>query len=541
MKHSGTLKVPFLIAGAFVVGVGGTAVLMSHRPPPPPSQTRRADKDAAPPDPDAKPGASGAGADSVPPDLVKLTPAALRNAGIRTEVVRAAPTRGSLTVPGTIRASTNGIATVTPPVAGRITGLLVNLGDQVRAGQSLATLDSLDVAQAQAAVRQGQSEVRQAGARVQTSQTVVAQARDRARGAEIALRRQDALARAGAFSQSPVQAAQSEQSQAQSELLQAQAELGNKAATVRRDQALLTDGLLAQKELDLAQTERRQSQIRVDQAQTRVALARKTLTREQSVFRQDLLSQQATQTAQAEVRAAQGEVRRAQTDAQASLTAVIGARDAEAAARANLGAILGRGQAGGAGQIRLLAPMSGTVTQRIATLGEAVERSSKVIVIENLATVTAQASVGEQDVSRVRVGQPVTVTVASYPGQRFAGVVQGLGSDLDPKTRTLPVRCLVENRAGRLRPEMFAQIVLVTDVARPAVLLPAAAIVADGDERFVYVAAGGGYRKRPVKVGGASGGRVEVRSGLRDGERVVTNGAFVLDSEAKKGALGDKD
>jgi len=540
MKHSGTLKVPLLIAGAFVVG-GGTAVLMSHRLPPPPSQNGRADKDAAPPDADAKSGAAGASADGAPPDVVTLTPTARRNAGIKVEVVRDTPTHTSLAVPGTIRASTNGVATVTPPVAGRVTGLLVNLGDQVRAGQPLATLNSLDVAQAQAAVRQAQSEVRQAGARVQTAQTQVEQARDRERGVEITLRRQDALARAGAFSQSPVQAAQSEQSQAQSELLQAQAELDNKAATVRRDQALLTDGLVAQKELDLAQTELRQSQIRVDQGQARVALARKTLVREQSVFRQNLLSQQATQTAQAEVRAAQGEVRRAQTDVQAARTAVVGARDAEAAARANLEAILGRGQAGGAGQIRLLAPISGTVTQRVVTLGEAVERSSILLVIENLTTVTAQANVGEQDVALVRVGQPVTVTVASYPDQRFAGVVQGLGSDLDPKTRTLPVRCLVENQSGRLRPEMFAQIAIVTDAARPVVTLPSAAIIADGDQRFVYVAQGDGYRKRTVKASGASGGRVEVRSGLRDGERVVTNGAFVLDSEAKKGALGDKD
>lgn len=541
MKHSGTLKVPFLIAGAFVLGVGGTAVLMSHRPPPPPSRTGPVDKDAAPPDLDAKPGAVGAGGDGAPADLVRLTPVAVRNAGIKTEVVHDASTQDPLTVPGTIKASTGGVAKVTPPVAGRVTGFLVNLGDAVRAGQPLATLDSLDVAQAQAAVRQAQSEVRQAAARVQTAQAQVQQARDRERSAGIALRRQDALARAGAFSQSPMQAAQSEQSQARSELLQAQAELGNKAVTVRRDEALLTDGLLAQKELDLAQTERQQSGIRLDQAQARVALARKALARERSVFSQGLLSQQATQTAQAEVRAAQADVRRAQIDVQGSRTAVVGARDAEAAARANLSAILGHGRAGRGGQITLLAPVSGVVTQRVATLGEAVERSSPMMVIEDLSSVTAQANVGEQDVARVRVGQPVTVMLASYPGQRFTGVVQGLGSDLDPKTRTLPVRCLVENRSGRLRPEMFAQVAIATDAARPAVLLPAAAIVADGEDRFVYVASGGGYRKRPVKVGTASGGRAEVRSGLRNGERVVTSGAFVLDSEAKKGALGEKD
>lgn len=539
-----------IVAAAFLAGVAGTAALMSRHAAPAPEGAHVSDAKQdldAKKEPNQKKDADANGPESKGSNQVAgesevtLDPAAVKNAGITEETVRSASRGATLTAPGTIEATTEGVAKVTPPVAGRVTRLLVNLGDRVRAGQPLVVLDSLDVAQAQAVVRQTGAERRQAAARVQTAQAQVGQAQDRARSAEIALRRQDALARAGAFSQSPVQAAQSAQSQAQSELLQAQAELGNKAATVRRDQALLTEGLVAQKELDLAQTERRQSQIRVDQGQARVALAQKVLIREQSVFRQNLLSQQATQTAQAEVQAARGEVRRARADVQASLTAVVGARDAETAARANLGAILGQGQAGGDGQISLLAPISGVVTQRVATLGEAVERSSTLLVIKNLASVTAQANVSEQDVSRVRVGQLVTVTVTSYPGQRFAGMVQGLGSDLDPKTRTLPVRCLVENKGGRLRPEMFAQITLATDAARPVVILPSTALVADGDDRFVYVADGTGYRKRPVKASGVSGGRVEVRSGLRDGERVVTNGAFVLDSEAKKGALGDKD
>lgn len=497
--------------------------------------------------PDQKKDADATNADSQGSDQVAgdskvtLDPAAVKNAGITLETVRSASRVTSLMVPGTIEAATGGVAKVTPPVAGKVTRLLVGLGDLVRVGQPLAVLDSPDVAQAQAAVRQADAEARQAAARVQTAQAQVEQAQDRARSAQAALRRETALARAGAFSQSPLQAARSEQSQAQAELLQAQTDLQNRVAIAKRNAALYADGIVARAALEQTQIDQRQVEIRVDQAQARVRLAQQTLTREQSVYTQDLMTLQATQPIQAEVRAAQGEVRRTKSETQGAQTALVGARGAADAARASLRAVLGQGHAGADGQITLLAPLSGTVTQRVATLGEAVERSSTLLVIENLATITAQANVGEQDVSRVRVGQPVTVTVASYQDKQFAGVVQGLGSDLDPKTRTLPVRCLVENQSGRLRPEMFAQIMIATDAARPVVTLPSAALVADGDQRFVYVADGDGYRKRPVKVRGASGSRVEVRSGLGDGERVVTNGAFVLHSEANKGALGDKD
>jgi len=550
MKSSHSLKWPMLAVGTFLVGVGGTAIVMSHRQPAPTAAMQDADvKRGA----DAKPEADSHGGGAAKTDadqgggndakgLIQLTPAAVKNGGIRVETVQSAAFGESLVAPGTVEASANHVAQITPPVAGKVVRLFAGLGDSVRAGQPLAVLDSLDVAQAQSAVRQAQAGAKQAQAQVQTAQAQVQQAEDRARSAKIALGRQAALARAGAFSQAPLQAAQSEQAQAQSELLQAQADLQNRTTILTRDQKLFTAGIIARAELEQAQTDQRQSQIRVDQAGSRVGIAQQGLAREKAVFGQGLLSQQGTQTAQAEVSAAQADVRHADSEAAAARIALIASRDAVVNAEANLRALTGntRGPSG-SGQITLVAPMAGTVTARSATLGEAVERSSALFTLKNLNSVTVQANVGEGDISRVRVGQPVTVTASSYPSERFAGVVSGLGSDVDGKTRTLPVRCTVDNGARRLRPEMFAQVSLSTDTPRPAVMISQAALIGDGDSQAVYVAEGGGFRKRAVSVGRTVGGRVEIESGLRVGDRVVTDGAFVLKSEAGKSDLKDSD
>ena len=185
--------------------------------------------------------------------------------------------------------------------------------------------------------------------------------------------------------------------------------------------------------------------------------------------------------------------------------------------------------------------MNGVVTAQSVTLGEAVERSSTLFTLENLNSVTVQANVGETDIARVSVGQPVIVTVPSYPNERFSGTVSSLGGSIDEKTRTLPVRCVVENPARRLRPEMFAQVSLSTNTPRPALVVPQAALVGDSDSQAVYVAGNGGFRKRPVVIGRTLGSRVEIESGLHVGDRVVTDGAFILKSEAGKSDLKDSD
>jgi cobalt-zinc-cadmium efflux system membrane fusion protein len=475
---------------------------------------------------------------------ITLESEAAKTAGVKAVPVRYAAFGESLSVPGTVEVSPNRAARVTPPVSGKVLSLLASPGEQVTEGQRLALLDSPEVAQAHAAVREAESRVAQAQAQVQTAQAGIEQAQTKRGSAASALQRQRELARTGAFSQPTVQAAQNELNTAQSELTQAQTELQAQNVIVGRNQRLFDAQVVAKAELEQSQVAKTQAQNRVDQAKNRVSLAQQTLEREQKVFRGGLLNRQAVQTAEAEVQAAEGGIRQARKEEQATQTSLNGARSGLAGAKASLRAVEGNGHSeGGAGRISLYAPISGTIATRGATLGQAVERSSELFTIQNLQTVIVEASVPEANVARVRVGAPVTVTVPAYPNARFTGVVQSIGSGVDEKTRALPVRCLVQNKGGALRPEMFARVTLATGGRSQALTVPDAAVDEDGDKRFVYVQTGADtYVKREVKVGRISGTTVEILEGVKPGENVATDGLFVLKSESKKDELkGDED
>lgn len=549
-------SLPLVLCGVLAGGVGTTVVMTRLRPAPPAAETKQAETKK-----EENPAEAGP---------IKLSAEAAKTVGLRVETVRLAPMREGLTVPGTVELSPNRSAKVTPPAPGKVARLLVNPGDTVRAGQLLAVLDSYEVAQAHAAVRQAESGVQQARAGVQTAEAEtaqaqagvqqaqgdIAQAQTKQASAEIALQRQRDLAKAGAFAQAPLQAAQSELAEAQSALLQAQTEQQAQAGVLQRAERLFKAELVSRAELEQAQTEQSRNRTQVDRAQARVGIAKQGLEREQKIAASDLLNKQVVQTAEAEVRAAQGDVqkarqgfnraqqdvRRARKGEQAAHTMLQGAEGGLKAARANLFALEGTGHVeGGSGLVGIAAPISGVVTERAATVGEAVERTTALLVIENLNTVLVSANVAEKDVARVRVGQTVRITVAAYPKQTFSGVVQSIAGRVDEKTRALAVRCLVENRDGRLKPEMFARVTLGVGAKTNALSVPVSALEEDGADRFVYVETGEGYKRRKVRVGRVLETTVEITDGLKPGEKVVVEGVFVLKSEANKDKLKGDD
>ncbi len=563
-------RTPLLVAGAFLFGTLGTAAVMSRVRSTTPVAAESAEAQHGNDEHADEHGETEKHTDEEHGEEghVRLDPAGAKTAGIRVEPARYRPVQNILTVPGTVEASTERVAKITPPVAGRVVRVLVNLGDTVRTGQPLVILDSYEVAQAHAAEHQAESAVQQAKARLETAraeinqaQAGVAQARAEVRqaqtrqsSAQVAVRNQRALARAGAFSQAPLQAAQSELSEAQFELLAAQTEVQTHLVALQRTERLFKEGIASRAELEQAQLEHRQDQARAERARARVENAKQTLARERRVFSGDLLSRQAVQATEAEVRAAEGDVqrarqgviraqqdvRRAQKEEAAALTALNGARQALIAARANLYALEGTGHAeGSGGKITLFAPFGGVIAQQLATLGETVERSTTLFLLENLNSVIVQASIPEKEVARVRAGQRVEVTVAAYPNVRFPGTVRTLATRVDEKTRALAARCLVSNQGRRLRPEMFAQVHLAAGPKRSVILVPQNAVVGEEGARAVFVAEGEGYERRTVQVGETRGAQVEIREGLKAGERVVVAGAFVLQSEAQKGELSE--
>jgi cobalt-zinc-cadmium efflux system membrane fusion protein len=131
------------------------------------------------------------------------------------------------------------------------------------------------------------------------------------------------------------------------------------------------------------------------------------------------------------------------------------------------------------------------------------------------------------------------VSVDTYPGRVFAGRLTYIGDTLDAKTRTAKVRCEVPNRDSALKFDMFATVRIPVAGGRSATVIPAEAVQRIGDQSVAFVSHGGGrFEQRLLKLGETSEGLVEILEGLSPGTRVVSEGSFVLKSEAMKAELG---
>jgi len=188
--------------------------------------------------------------------------------------------------------------------------------------------------------------------------------------------------------------------------------------------------------------------------------------------------------------------------------------------------------------ITIPAPVSGIVTERLATAGEYVETGEPIYRIADLSRLWAQFEVYEDDLEHLSAGQTLTFTTRSLPGVEFSGTVDFVDPVIDQQSRTARVRVVLENPAGRLKPGMLVQgdVAIRTngDVAAPLVI-PASAPLRTGRRAVVYVqlpeAEQPTFEAREVVLGQSAGEWTVVESGLEEGALVVTHGAFKIDSE----------
>ena len=183
----------------------------------------------------------------------------------------------------------------------------------------------------------------------------------------------------------------------------------------------------------------------------------------------------------------------------------------------------------------LNSPIDGIVVERNATVGASVGTDANLFKIIDLSRVWIDADVFEKDLPRVRPGQEVKLTVTAFPQSTFTGKVILINSVLDPETRTVKVRTEVANPDGRLKPDMFANVQIVTEVNRAAISIPQSAVLSDQGKTIVFIAEGNGYKKRQVQAGIQNNDRVEIVDGLTAGDRVVVKGNYLLLEESKPG------
>lgn len=337
---------------------------------------------------------------------------------IRVEPVRVAEVASEeLVAPARIVADPNRTARVLPPVQGRVTAVLVRLGDRVERGQPLVTLESPDADAAVATFLQAQAGERQARATLQKAETDLARASD--------------LYQVRAVAEKDLLAAQNDA---------AQARLGLEGAEAARQQAF--------RKLEL-------------------------LGLEPATFRQAALVRAPISGKVLEVNVAPGEYRGA------------------------------------------VATHSDTTTPPLLTIAD-------------LGTVWVQADVPEPLLRLVHVGQPVTITLVSFPDEVFGGTVSRIGDVLDPQTRSLKVTVTLPNPAGRFRPEMFGSI-RQPGPRHSLPVLPADAVVLEYGRPVVFVErAPGQFERRAVATGARAESLVAITRGVQAGERIVVDGAVLL-------------
>lgn len=184
--------------------------------------------------------------------------------------------------------------------------------------------------------------------------------------------------------------------------------------------------------------------------------------------------------------------------------------------------------------LHIHSPVDGTVIRIGSRQGQYVTPKTELYMVVDLRKVWVYADIYEYELPWVKIGDEVAMTLSSVPGKTFAGSVAYIYPYSQSKTRTTKVRIVFDNSEQLLRPDMFAEILIHSDVNENAIVIPSQAVIRSGSRSQVFVVTElGKFEPRVVILGIESAGKVAVLSGLEAGEEVVTSAQFLIDSESK--------
>jgi cobalt-zinc-cadmium efflux system membrane fusion protein len=193
--------------------------------------------------------------------------------------------------------------------------------------------------------------------------------------------------------------------------------------------------------------------------------------------------------------------------------------------------------------IPVTTPVGGVVLEKTVTLGEMVSPEKALFTVADLSTLWVVIDIYEKDISRLRLGTGVKVSVTAFPEKTFKGKISYISPVVDEKTRTEKARVTIDNSSGLLKPGMFATVLTEASSGgtERVIAVPEEAVLIDGTKRYVFIqTAPTRFKIREIEAGRMLGDRLEVTSGLKEGDTVAVKGAFILKSELKKGELVDE-
>jgi len=264
-----------------------------------------------------------------------------------------------------------------------------------------------------------------------------------------------------------------------------------------------------------------QARAEVDAAHARLEIARKNAERKRGLATERLIPE------------------REKIEAEAALT------EAEAANSVTIATLRKFGGAASDAALAIKSPIAGTVIDRTVVMGQLADPSKTLFRVGDLSTLWLIAHVFERDAVRVQAGGSATVTFAALPGKTTTAAIRSIGKEVDAASRTIAIRLDVPNPDGVLRPGMSATVSLPLGETSnaPVTVVPVAAVQRVGAEWAVFLPRGeGSFEVRSIGRGRDLAGVVEVLTGLRPGDPLVVDGAFLLKAEADKAhGGGDKD
>lgn len=502
---------------------------------------------------------SGGDADRTPASIAVDTETSKR-IGIKVEPVKAQRLSVGIKTTGQIETLPNQKVEVRAPVSGTVVELLVKPGDKVSKGQTLAVLSSSELGQlrVESIAKRAESEgnLQQAQAdfklaqenydrQLQISAAEIAQAKTQLTAAIKQYQQEQELINNRSVVKVAKENYQRQVEISQAEIARAETELTVAKEQFDRDQQLVEAGAIARRTM-------LESQAHFAEAKAAVAKAK---SRPEVIKSEAEIKQAEVDLPMRELRDSQGKV----AEAKAQLTKALSGREvleaeaqlkrakaalevAQSRVRLSSSAYQARLQqlgisANDQGLVTVVAPIAGAIADREITPGESVNSAEKPLMsILNDSTVFATANIYEKDLDRVKQGQELTVKIASFPNRTFRGKISFIGSTVEGESRAVPVKALLDNPEGILKPGMFAELEIFTDKTAINILaIPVSAVVEANGKQLVYVKNGDAFQAMEVALGQTSGDLVEIKSGLFEGDAIVTQRAPQLYAQSLRG------
>ena len=480
--------------------------------------------------------------------------------GIKVEPVKAQRLAVGIKTTGQIETLPNQKVEVRAPVSGTVVELLVKPGDKVSKGQALAVLSSAELgqlrvesiakrAEAEGDLQQAQADFKLAqdnyDRQLQISAAEIAQAKTQLTAVTQQYEQEQKLVNNRSVVKVAKENYQRQVEISQAEIARAETELTVAKEQFDRDKELVASGAIARRAM-------LESQAHFAEAKSAVAKAK---SRPEVIKAQVEIKQAEVDLPMRELRDSQGKVgeakaqltkalsRREVLEAEAQLKRTKSALEvAQSRIRLSSSAYQARLQQLGTvanekGLVTVVAPIAGTIADREITPGESVNSAEKPLMsILNDSSVLATANIYEKDLNQVKQGQELTVKIASFPDRSFRGKISFIGSTVEGETRAVPVKALLDNSEGTLKPGMFAELEIFTNKTAANILaIPISAAVEANGKQLVYVKNGDAFQAIEVELGQTSGDLVEIKSGLFEGDLIVTQRAPQLYAQSLRG------